>query len=79
MSGPRDPGITKNPGLNLKKLRYKMGLTQKHFAKKFGCSNGCISLWENNVYPINIQFIEEFIKYGKKYGFNFIYENLRID
>ncbi len=74
-----EPGITNNPGLNLKKLRYRMGLSQKDFAKLFNRSHAAISQWELNVYPIDYRLISTFIALGKKHGFKFVYKHLRID
>jgi len=69
----------RDPGKNLKIMRYRLGYTQNEFGKLHGVSQAAISWWETNSYPIPPGMVQRFIKLSRKIGLNYSYDDLRVD
>jgi len=72
--------VDKTPGLLLRNLRFKVGLEQKEFARKIGCSSALVSKWEtHNMKIANPIHVKKIIDIFKKYGIELKVEDLRPD
>lgn len=61
----------------IKKLRAKLGLSQKEFAKKLGVSQSAASHWERGVTQPNIKIAFQMSKLAARAGHFYSPEELR--